>query len=61
MKAKFAGLRPLVMNGNDNGNGGEDSKKIARTHVIEKTQSGMFSLMGGKWTTYRVMAEETMD
>jgi glycerol-3-phosphate dehydrogenase len=56
MKAKFAGLRPLVM---DNAN--ENSKEIARTHVIEKSESGLFSLMGGKWTTYRVMAEETVD
>jgi glycerol-3-phosphate dehydrogenase len=39
----------------------ENSAAIARTHVIEKSQSGLFSLMGGKWTTYRIMAEETMD
>jgi glycerol-3-phosphate dehydrogenase len=38
-----------------------DTKKISRNHVIEVSDSGLVSVMGGKWTIFRVMAEETVD
>ena len=38
-----------------------DTKSIARTHVIEEQKSGLVSLMGGKWTTYRRMGEDVVD
>jgi glycerol-3-phosphate dehydrogenase len=54
--AGFAGARPLV--------GSEDSsdtKKLARDDVIEvDPASGLISIMGGKWTTHRAMAEDTI-
>ena len=34
---------------------------ISRNHVIEVTDSGLVSLMGGKWTSYRAQGEETVD
>ena len=35
--------------------------KLSRTHVIETSQSGLVSLMGGKWTSFRHMGQETVD
>src|SRR5215471_5796570 len=53
----FAGARPLV--GSD---GYSDTKKLARDDVIEvDPASGLISIMGGKWTTHRAMAEDTID
>lgn len=53
----FAGQRPLV----HKGGGGVSSKKISRSHEVVVSDSGLVSIMGGKWTTYRQMAEDTMD
>lgn len=53
----FAGARPLVGAGE-----GEKTKKLARDDVIEvDPASGLISIMGGKWTTHRAMAEDTID
>jgi glycerol-3-phosphate dehydrogenase len=53
----FAGARPLVSAG-----GSRDTKKLARDHEVEvDTQSGLISIMGGKWTTHRAMAEDTIN
>jgi glycerol-3-phosphate dehydrogenase len=55
--AGIAGARPLVSAGN-----GESTEKIARDDVIEiDPKSGLISIMGGKWTTHRAMAEDTID
>ena len=55
--AGFAGARPLVSAGN-----GESTQKIARDDVIEiDPKSGLISIMGGKWTTHRAMAEDTIN
>jgi glycerol-3-phosphate dehydrogenase len=52
----FAGARPLVGSGE-----GGDTKKLARDDVIEVDRaSGLISIMGGKWTTHRAMAEDTI-
>ena len=52
----FAGARPLVAS-EDN----VDTKKLARDDVIEvDSASGLISIMGGKWTTHRAMAEDTI-
>ncbi len=53
----FAGLRPLVAPEGDKKN----TKEISRGHKIIVSDSGMFSIVGGKWTTYRHMAEEMVD
>lgn len=53
----FSGLRPLVAAGT-----GQETKELIRDHEVEVDQSsGLISILGGKWTTYRLMAEETID
>jgi glycerol-3-phosphate dehydrogenase len=43
------------------GNPRDSTASISRNHVIEKTDSGLVSLMGGKWTSFRKMGEETVN
>jgi glycerol-3-phosphate dehydrogenase len=52
----FAGLRPLVGGGGD-----EDTASISRDHTLHISASGLLTTTGGKWTTYRKMAEDTVD
>jgi glycerol-3-phosphate dehydrogenase len=52
----FAGLRPLVGPG-----AGGNTAAISRDHTIHISRSGLLTVTGGKWTTYRKMAEETID
>jgi glycerol-3-phosphate dehydrogenase len=61
VKAAWAGIRPLVVDPSAPvGTGG--TKSISRTHVIEVSAVGnLVTIAGGKWTTYRKMAEETVD
>eukprot|EP01060_Flectonema_neradi_P033804 TRINITY_DN5766_c0_g1_i3.p1 TRINITY_DN5766_c0_g1~~TRINITY_DN5766_c0_g1_i3.p1 ORF type:complete len:667 (+),score=129.69 TRINITY_DN5766_c0_g1_i3:64-2001(+) len=56
IRATWAGLRPLVRNPN-----AKDTKEIAREHIIEVTEGGLITVCGGKWTTYRKMAEDAVD
>jgi len=51
----FAGLRPLVRS-----DGGDDTKSVSREHVVLVSNSGLVTILGGKWTTYRKMAEDTL-
>lgn len=53
----FAGLRPLAANP-DNPSA---TKEVSRRHKITLSSSGLLSIIGGKWTSYRRMAEETID
>jgi glycerol-3-phosphate dehydrogenase len=53
----FAGLRPLAAPDNEGGN----TKEISRSHKILVSASGLFSIIGGKWTTYRKMGENMID
>ncbi len=52
----FAGLRPLVKSGYE-----ENTAAISRDHTINILRSGLVTIAGGKWTTYRKMAEDTID
>jgi len=52
----FAGLRPLVKSGTD-----ENTAAISRDHTLNISRSGLLTITGGKWTTYRKMAEDTVD
>lgn len=52
----FAGLRPLVKSGDT-----ENTAAISRDHTILISDSGLITIAGGKWTTYRRMAEDTID
>lgn len=39
----------------------EGTANLSRGHVVEVSDSGLVSLMGGKWTAYRKMGMETVD
>ncbi len=53
----FAGLRPLAAPEGE----GKATKEISRHHKILISISGLITITGGKWTTYRKMAEDTID
>ncbi len=53
--AAFAGLRPLV------DRKATTSAKQSREHLIDVSPSGLVTIAGGKWTTYRKMAEDAVD
>ncbi|RUT79197.1 glycerol-3-phosphate dehydrogenase/oxidase [Ancylomarina longa] len=57
VRSVFAGLRPLAAPSGE----GKKTKEISRGHKIVVSKSGMVSLIGGKWTTYRQMAEDVMN
>ena len=52
----FAGLRPLVKQGSD-----DSTAAVSRDHTIHISRSGLVTIAGGKWTTCRKMAEDTID
>ncbi|CAH0405102.1 unnamed protein product [Chilo suppressalis] len=54
----WSGIRPLV---SDPNKGEGDTQALARNHVVHVSRSGLVTVAGGKWTTYRAMAAETMD
>lgn len=56
VKSVFAGQRPLVHPGGNTGN----SKSISRNHEVFVSTAGVVTIVGGKWTTYRKMAEDTL-
>ncbi|MFT3823009.1 MAG: glycerol-3-phosphate dehydrogenase/oxidase [Chitinophagaceae bacterium] len=53
----FAGLRPLAAPGKDT----DSTKEISRDHKLIVSESGLITITGGKWTTYRKMAEDTVN
>ncbi|MCR8560134.1 glycerol-3-phosphate dehydrogenase/oxidase [Mucilaginibacter sp. BJC16-A38] len=53
----FAGLRPLAAPEN----GSSKTKEISRSHKLIVSASGLITITGGKWTTYRRMGEDTVD
>jgi len=57
LKAGFGGLRPLLSAETD-----KSTKSLLRDHEVEiDPASGLVSLLGGKWTTYRLMAKDAVD
>ena len=54
----FAGLRPLAAPGKNDTN---STREISRDHKLIVSDSGLITITGGKWTTYRKMSEETVD
>lgn len=53
--ATWSGIRPLVRDPK-----AKNSKSLVRNHLIDISKSGLITIAGGKWTTYRQMAEETV-
>ena len=56
IKSVFAGLRPLAAESNQ-----KNTKEISRHHKISVSESGLLSILGGKWTTYRKIAEDAIN
>ncbi|NXM85577.1 GPDM protein, partial [Oenanthe oenanthe] len=54
--AAWSGIRPLVTNPDS-----KDTQSISRNHVVTVSDSGLVTIAGGKWTTYRAMARDTID
>ena len=54
--ATWSGLRPLVSDPK-----AADTAKVSRDHVVNTSSSGLVTVAGGKWTTYRKMALDTVD
>ena len=54
--AAWSGIRPLVRDPTK-----DKSEGLVRNHLVTMSESGLLTCSGGKWTTYRQMAEETVD
>ena len=54
--AAWSGIRPLVRDPK-----AADTQSLVRNHLIDTSASGLLTIAGGKWTTYRQMAEESVD
>ncbi|GMK55798.1 hypothetical protein CspeluHIS016_0208540 [Cutaneotrichosporon spelunceum] len=52
----WSGIRPLVRDP-----AAKNTESLVRNHMINISQGGLLTIAGGKWTTYREMAEETVD
>lgn len=57
VRSVFVGLRPLAAPKEE----GKSTKEVSRSHKVEVSASGLVNIFGGKWTTYRQMAEDTLD
>lgn len=55
IKSMFAGLRPLVKAS------GKRTAALSRDHLVTVSDSGLITITGGKWTTYRRMAEDVIN
>ena len=58
IRSMWVGLRPLVKPQDDDG---ENTKGLSREHTVLVSRSGLVTVTGGKWTTYRAMAEDVLD
>lgn len=54
--AAWSGIRPLVKDPD-----AKNTESLVRNHLINVSESGLLTIAGGKWTTYRQMAEEAVD
>jgi len=58
IKSIWVGLRPLVRPPQDEG---DSTQALSREHTVLVSKSGLVTVTGGKWTTYRAMAEDVLD
>jgi len=56
IKSVFVGIRPLVAEGE-----ADETAEISREHAVRVSDSGLLTIAGGKWTTYRKMAQDVVD
>lgn len=57
VRSIWVGLRPLVKPQDEDGG---NTKSISREHTVLASRSGLVTVTGGKWTTYRAMAEDVL-
>ncbi|MCO5103278.1 MAG: glycerol-3-phosphate dehydrogenase/oxidase [Burkholderiaceae bacterium] len=57
VRSVWVGLRPLVKPQDENG---DNTKSLSREHTVTASRSGLVTVTGGKWTTYRAMAEDVL-
>jgi glycerol-3-phosphate dehydrogenase len=57
VRSVWVGLRPLVKPQDDDG---DNTKGLSREHTVLVSRSGLVTVTGGKWTTYRAMAEDVL-
>ena len=57
VKSVYAGLRPLAAPQGDS----QKTKEISRSHKVMISETGLITITGGKWTTFRKMGEDTVD
>ena len=58
VRSIWVGLRPLVKPPQDEG---DNTKALSREHTVLVSRSGLVTVTGGKWTTYRAMAEDVLE
>lgn len=56
IRSVFAGIRPLISDSE-----AKKTSRISREHIVEISPSGMVTVRGGKWTTFRRMAKDAVD
>ncbi|MCH8826784.1 MAG: glycerol-3-phosphate dehydrogenase/oxidase [Chloroflexi bacterium] len=56
VRSVFAGIRPLLA-----GSGGAKTSSLSRSHAVFTSENGLVTVAGGKWTTYRQMAEDAVN
>ena len=58
IKSIWVGLRPLAKPADDDA---DNTQALSREHTVLVSKSGLVTVTGGKWTTYRAMAEDVLD
>jgi len=58
VRSVWVGLRPLVRPPHE---AGDNTKTLSREHTVRVERSGLVTVTGGKWTTYRAMAEDVLE
>jgi glycerol-3-phosphate dehydrogenase len=56
VRSVFVGIRPLVAEAE-----ADETAEISREHAVRVSESGLLTIAGGKWTTYRKMAQDVVD
>jgi glycerol-3-phosphate dehydrogenase len=56
VSSAWSGIRPLISNPDS-----KDTSELVRDHLIMSDKNGLVTICGGKWTTYRLMAEQGVD
>jgi glycerol-3-phosphate dehydrogenase len=57
----YVGIRPLVKAHEGDDDKGQKTSALSRDHTIHIDNSGLLTIVGGKWTTYRHMAEDCVN